>query len=76
MTSLDNQHRVGGTPLDCANKVDDWSAICDFNQFYLQWDGSQMVSDPALGYDPGDPTTWTNVVDLLNEVAVAVPRAT
>jgi hypothetical protein len=74
MGSLENQHRVGGAPLDCANKVAEWAAICDFNQFYLQWDGTTMVADPALGYDVADPSTWDNVSELLGEVATAVPR--
>ncbi len=74
MTNLDNQHRIGGTPLDCANKVDDWAAICDFNIMYLQWDGSQMVADPALGIVPGDVSTWVNAQPLLEAVATEVPR--
>jgi hypothetical protein len=74
MGALENQHRVGGAPLDCANKVDEWAAICDFRQFYLQWDGEQMVADAALGYDVGDPGTWDYSVPILETVAVEVPR--
>ena len=75
MTNVDQQHRIGATPLDCANKVDDWAAICDFDIMYLQWDGEQMVADPALGFEPGDPSTWVNVQELLSAVETAVPRA-
>jgi len=75
MGSLDNQHRVAGVPLDCANKVADWSAICDFKQVYYEWNGSEFIAFDALSSDPFDPATWTNVQPLLEKVAVDVPRA-
>ncbi|MGI9596783.1 MAG: hypothetical protein ACR2QK_11520, partial [Acidimicrobiales bacterium] len=75
MGQVDNQHRVGNNPLDCANKVDEWGAICDFKQMYFTWDGSEFVLNPDLAADPADPNTWTNVQPLLETVAVEVPRA-
>ena len=75
MGSLNNQHRVGGSPLDCANKVADWAAICDFLQVYYTWNGSEFVQLDGLPGDPFDPTTWLNVAPLLEAVQDAVPRA-
>jgi len=73
--SWHNQHRVGGSPLDCANKVADWAAICDFLQVYYTWNGSEFVQLDGLPGDPFDPTTWLNVAPLLEAVQDAVPRA-
>ena len=75
MSAVDNQHRVGGTPLDCANKVDDWGATCEFITLYFQWDGNEMVNYEPFGFEPSDLSTWTNIRDLLVAVQENVPRA-
>ncbi len=74
MGSLDNQHRVAGTPLDCANKVPEWGAICAFHFTSFTWNGEEFVANDFLGHDPADPSTWINVRDLLAVVATEVPR--
>ena len=74
MGSLDNQHRVAGTPLDCANKVSDWGAVCAFFFTSFTWNGDEFVANDFLGHDPADPSTWINVRDLLSAVASEVPR--
>jgi len=74
MQNLDNQHRVGGLPLDCANKVADWAAVCDFTQVYYEWDGNEFVAFDDLPSEPFDPSTWTKVQPLLEKVAQEVPR--
>jgi len=74
MQNVDNQHRVGGLPLDCANKVQDWAAVCDFTQVYYEWNGDEFVAFDALPSEPFDPSTWTNVQPLLEKVAIDVPR--
>jgi hypothetical protein len=68
MGSLENQHRVAGSPLDCANKVAEWSAICDFRSVIYEWNGDEFVAYDALPSDPFDPSTWTNVQPLLEQV--------
>jgi len=74
MQNVDNQHRVGGLPLDCANKVADWAAVCDFTQVYYEWNGDEFVEFDELPSEPFDPSTWTNVQPLLEKVAQEVPR--
>ncbi len=74
MGALDNQHRVGGTPLDCANKVSDWSAVCEFTTTAFTWDGTEFVKNEFLVHDPADPNTWTNLIELLQAVQDEVPR--
>ncbi|MEM9131176.1 MAG: hypothetical protein AAF962_14865 [Actinomycetota bacterium] len=74
MTSVDNQHRLASVPLDCANKVSDWPAICDFTATFFTWDGAQFTPHPTLGADPGDISTWTNARDLMEAVQNEVPR--
>ena len=74
MGALDNQHRVGGTPLDCANKVADWAAICAFHFTSFTWNGDEFVKNELLDHDPADPSTWINVRDLLAAVSENVPR--
>ena len=75
MQNVDNQHRVGGLPLDCANKVADWAAVCDFTQVYYEWNGDEFVAFDELSSSPFDPSTWANVQPLLETVAEEVPRS-